>query len=94
MLYSGILCRHTERIESHWMEDIIPCHRPVARHDIANRIVPYMTHMKIAGRIWEHLQRIVLLLIGIHLRLVDVVFLPFLLPFLLDFLRNVFSHER
>ena len=62
-------------------------------HHIADGIVSYMSHMKIAGGVWEHLQHIIFFLRGIRMGLKCFGILPDFLPFFLNLLRNVlFTH--
>ena len=84
MLDGGVLGRHAEGVKAHGMEHIEALHGLVAGHDVTDGIVPHMPHMQIAGRIGEHLQRVVFRTRFIHLRLVDLLLFPLLLPLLLN----------
>ena len=55
-LHRGVLCRQAERVPAHRVEDIVALGAPVARDDVAHRIVAHMTHVQPSGRVGEHLE--------------------------------------
>ena len=87
MFDGRILSRHAEGIEAHRMQDIEALHGLIAGHDIADGIVADMPHVKIARRVREHLQRVILRTVRVSLGLVDVFAFPFILPLLFNLLR-------
>ena len=91
-----VLSRKPEGIPSHGMDDIIALQQLVSAPDIGNHIPSPMSHMKpVSGRIWEHIQAVILLsfiavliYFGIHR-----VLLPVFPPFFLDRLMIIrYSH--
>ena len=86
--------RHTERVKSHRVQDVESLHRLVTRHDVTDRVIADMTHMQIARRIREHFECIILRTVRVHLRLINVLRLPFVLPFLFNFLRFITIQEK
>ena len=75
-----ILSRHAERVPTHRVEDIISLHPPVPGDDVADRIVPHMTHVDPSGRIRKHLQAVIFFLPAGGPRPERVLLLPVLLP--------------
>ena len=92
MFYSRVLCRHSESVEAHRMNNVIPRHPLVTRHHVADRIIADMSHVKITRRVREHFQNIILFLPGLHFRPVKIFFRPFFLPLFFDSVRRVFIH--
>ncbi len=80
----GVLRRHAEGVPAHRMEDVEPLHPLVPGDDVADRIVPHMADVDPAGRVGEHLEKIVFLFIRVFRDTENPLFLPVLLPLLFN----------
>ena len=78
--HRGVLGRHAERIESHWMQDVEAAGQFVARDDIPHRVVPRVPNMDAPRGIGEHLQHVILRPRRVALRREDPRLGPGLLP--------------
>src|SRR3546814_4711267 len=58
-LDGGVLGRQPERIPAHGMQHVESARLLVARHDVAERVVPHMAHVDAARRIGKHLEHVV-----------------------------------
>ena len=54
-----IFRRQAEGVPAHRVHDQVPARALVARHHIAQRVVPHMAHMDLPRRVGEHLKNIV-----------------------------------
>ena len=103
VLYRRVLGRHSERVEAHRVEDVLPVHALEARHKVAYRVVAQVAHVERAARIGEHFEAVKFLLRRVGLNLEDFRVGPLFLPFRLDggkivrhlylsFIRRIFSY--
>ena len=53
--HCGVLCRHAERIPTHWVEYVETLRALVTGEHVTHRIVPDVAHVDAAGWVWEHL---------------------------------------
>ena len=88
-----VLCGHTEGVESHRVQDVVPIHLSKARDNVADRIVADMPHMQFSRRIGKHLKHVILRFFIIPFRPEGMTFLPYLLPLRLDLLRAISLHS-
>ena len=91
-LDGSVLGGQAERVPAHGMKHVEAAHLVVAGGHVADRIVAHMAHMDVAGRIREHLQDVLLGLVGVFLDMVDVGVFPCLLQTRFNLVRIVFLH--
>lgn len=93
VLDGRVLGGQAEGVPSHGVKDVETLHALEARHHVADGIVADVPHVDVARRVGEHLEHIVLGLVGFGIALEDAAVFPLLLPPGLDGLMIVF-HAR
>ncbi len=58
VLDGGVLGRQAERVPAEWMEDVVAAHPHRARHDVADHVVADVAHVRVPGRVREHLEAV------------------------------------
>ncbi len=92
MLDGGVFSRQAEGIPADGVQHIEALHAFGPGQHIAYGVVANVSHMEVAGRVWEHFQDVVLFFAGIVLAGKGVGLLPAFLPFLFNFLGIVALH--
>ena len=80
-LHGGVLGRHAEGVPAHRVQDVESLGHFIPRHHVAHDVVAHMAHVDLPRGIGEHLQHVVLRLVGIDLRAEQVGLGPGLAPF-------------
>ena len=88
-----ILRRQSERVPTHRMQNIEALCAAVAGDQIANRVVPHMPDMQLAGRVWKHFKNIIFRAPGIRRDLEQPLLAPDALPFCFAFAEVVSRHS-
>ena len=94
MFDSCVFCRHTKRVPAHGMQYVKTFHGAETGKHVTNRIVTYVTHVQITGRIREHFQYIRLGFVFIHFYFEGFVFVPIFLPFFLNGMGSIFFFQH
>ena len=84
--------RQSERVPSDRMQHVESAHAFVARHGVADRVIPHVAHVQSTGGIRQHLEDVIFRLAGLRIRLERAFALPAFAPLFFDCLRNVIRH--
>ena len=88
----GVFRRQAECVPAHGMQHVVAAHAVVARQHVADAVIARVAHMDVARRIGEHLEHVLLRLVGILAGLVQARLVPRLLEARLYFMRIIFFH--
>ena len=86
VLDGGVFRRQPEGVPTDRMDDVKTLHPHVPGQRIADRVIAHVPHVDVPGRVRQHLEHVVLLPPGVHLRREELGLSPALLPLGLDFL--------
>ena len=92
VLNRGVLCGHTERVPTEWMQHVIPMHTLHPRNHVANHVVSDMANMSMPRGVGKHHETIKFWPRQILGDLKGTTVCPPLLPFCLDFLGVIVAH--
>src|SRR5262245_33307153 len=92
-LDGGVLGRQAECVPSERMEDVVSAHTLHARADVADDVIPDVAHMRVSGRVREHLEAVELRSARIELDLKGARLRPARLPLLIELVRLVLGHD-
>jgi hypothetical protein len=88
-----VLGRQAERIPPERVQHVEPAHPLQPRNDVADRVVADVSHVRVSGRIREHLEAVILRLGRILGDFEGARRLPAFAPLLLDCLGLVLRHD-
>ena len=80
VLDGGVLGRKAKGVESDGVQDVIAAHAGLSRHGVTDGVVAGVAHVQVARGIREHLQHVLLGLLGALLGLVELLGIPGSLP--------------
>ncbi len=90
VLDGGVFRRQPEGVPAHGVQHVEALHALEAGHHVADGIVAHVPHVDVARRVGEHLQHVVLGLVGVVVAVEGAAFFPDALPFGFDGLGIVF----
>ena len=82
----GVLGGQAKGVVAHRVQHVKAAHAGLARHGVADRVVARVAHVQVARGVREHLQHVLLGLLGALLGLVELLGVPLGLPAGLDLL--------
>ena len=85
LLHGGVFGGQAEGIPAHGMQYVIAAHPHIAGQRVADGVVAHVSHMKLAARVRQHLQDVILGPIGRIGYVERRVLRPALVPARLDF---------
>ena len=86
VLDGGVLGGQAKGVIAHRVQHVKAAHAGLARHGVADRVVARVAHVQVARGVREHLQHVLLGLLGALLGLVEFLGIPLRLPARLDLL--------
>ena len=86
VLDGGVLGGQAEGVVAHRVQHVEAAHAGLTRHGVADRVVARVAHVQVARGVREHLQHVLLGLLGALLGLVELLGVPLRLPAGLDLL--------
>ncbi|KAF5028666.1 hypothetical protein DSECCO2_656680 [anaerobic digester metagenome] len=90
VLDGGVFRRQPEGVPAHGVQHVEALHALEARHHVADGVVAHVPHVDVARRVGEHLEHVVLGLVGVVVAVEGAAFFPGALPFDFDGLVVVF----